>query len=289
MFDKEAIQALQEGACIKEAHDAIYCAFNEAAVVALPEKITLHDLEGYMQNRRRARGVMKTNSIESFAAYTNQHKEEGAAVFVDPKDMSASAVLNLGTPVEPGHTDNRAVLRLEKTAAYKALTEITCLGKTQKEVAEFLEDWADYVKCYGFTEKGQLIAPEIKTSRAIAAIRKITIESMRKMESSEQALSASKSAFESVQATSVDPLPVLIEFSCFPYPGIAQRTFLLRLSVLTGDATPKMTLRIIKEEQHQEAMADELAASILDVFSGDGDDEDDEKLPVLIGEYMRST
>lgn len=284
MFDKEAISALQEGTCIKEAVDAITCAVNGSAVVALPEKITLRDLEGYMQNRRRARGVMKTNNIESFAQYTTAHKEEGAAVFVDQKDMSASAVLNLGTPGEPGHTDNLAVLRLEKTAAYKALTEITGLGKTQKEVAEFLEDWADYVKCYGFTEEGQ-IAPEIKTSRAISAIRKITIESMRKMESSEQALGASKSAFESVQATSVDPLPVYIEFRCVPYPGIELRTFLLRLSVLTGDDKPKVTLRIIKAEQHQEAMADELAASIKDVFDGDVA----EKLPVMIGEYARST
>lgn len=53
------------------------------------------------------------------------------------------------------------------------------------DVPEFIEGRADNIKC--FAGEG-----EIKTTQAVAAIRKITIEAMRKMESTEQALSASK-------------------------------------------------------------------------------------------------
>ncbi len=60
-----------------------------------------------------------------------------------------------------------------------------------------------------------------------------------------------------------------------------QRTFALRLGVLTGEATPKVNLRISKMEEHQEQMAEELADLITAAF-------DDATVPVLLGSYNRA-
>jgi uncharacterized protein YfdQ (DUF2303 family) len=279
MFDKEAIESIQEGAAIQQANNALGMALHEGnAVVALPENYQQHDLEKFLPKRRRARGNMVTDVLESFSEYSKAHKEEGAAVFVDTDSLKAVAVLNLGTPEAPGHADNAAKLVPTKTAAYAALTmHATGSQLKQATAAEFLEDWAECMQF--FNDDGAITPP-----KAIAALRKLSIESMRKLESSEQSLSASKSAFESVQATSADPIPTTIYFTCKPYADLAERQFVLRLGVMTGGDKPTITLRIIKAEEHAEEMATELAKLIRASFYEIGN----EGIPVLLGSYSKN-
>lgn len=272
MIDKEAIVALQAGAAIEQASNAMGAAMKDGQVIGLPEDFTVLDLEKYRFLRRRARGTMTTQSITDFSAYTANHGGDGTTVFVNPEDMRATAVLNLGTPTAPGHADNRAKLDPKSTAAYRALlTMATGAGQAQLKVAEFLEDWAPLIKC--FNDAGPIAAPQ-----AIAAIRKLTIESLRKLESEEQSLSASRSAFEQVSATSKAPIPTTIYFECQPYADLAARLFVLRLGVLTGGDKPTVNLRIIKHEEHLEEMARELADKITQAFG-------DTEIPVLLGSY----
>lgn len=271
---KEAIQALGLGDTTAEARKSITDALKGVGCIALPDSFTEHDLENYMPNRRRSRGTMTTRAIADFATYTKDHAQAGASVFVDAADMSATAVLNLGTPDAPGHTDNRAVLKLKKTAAYAALAAIVSRGGIkQVDAAEFLEDWTECIKC--FSETG-----DIATPKAVAAVRKLTIESMRKLESSEQSLSASRSAFESVQATSQDPIPTTIYFTCKPYAELEERQFVLRLGILTSAAAPQITLRIVKVELHEEEMANELANLARGALQ--------DSAKVLLGSYAKS-
>ena len=274
MFDKEAIDAINEGTGIYQASNAVASAFKDKAIVALPERFKSHDLESYLPNRRRARGVMSTSALKDFAAYAKAHAEAGASVFVDANDMTATAVLNLGTPEAPGHTDNRAKLEARKTAAYQALLQhASGRALTQTTAAEFLEDWPELIEC--FNDEGP-----IKLPKAIGALRKLTIEAMRKLESSEQSLSASKSAFESIQATSADPIPTTIYFKCVPYKDLAERLFVLRLGVQTGGDKPAIVLRIVKAELHAEEMATELADLARDALGG--------TMPVLLGAYAKA-
>jgi uncharacterized protein YfdQ (DUF2303 family) len=276
MFDKATLTALQEGESISSAFKAISVCEDTKNMVALPSDYKLHDLEYYLPNRRRARGGMDTPNLASFSEYVTGTAEDGATVFIDQNAMTATAVLNLGTPDAPGHTDNTATLKPEKTAAYKALLQhANGSGLSQKVVAEFLEDWAVNCACFGSD------AGSIKTAQAVAAVRKITIDSMRKIESEEQSLGASKSAFESVQASSKEPLPALIIFTCQPYGDLSPREFALRLGVLTGDAVPKVNLRISKFEEHQEKMAEELASKIEAQFDGG--------ISVRVGTYRRGS
>jgi uncharacterized protein YfdQ (DUF2303 family) len=271
MFDKEAIEAIQNGAAIDQASDATRLALGGDYVVALPSQFTLHDLEQFMSKRRRMRGVMSTHALSDFATYVKKNAESGAAVFVDADEMSAIAVLNLGEPEAPGHTDNRAKVQLKKTAAYSSL-KVHANGQaiSQTKAAEFLEDWPGEIRC--FNDQGDITQP-----KAIGAIRKLSIESMRKLESSEQSLSASKSAFEQVQATSADPIPTTIYFTCEPYHGLESRQFVLRLGVLTGGEKPSISLRIVKQELHDEEMANEFADLAREALGAE--------LQVLIGNY----
>ncbi len=273
MFDKEAIKALQEGAAISQAASSLKNAAHH--IVALPSDYKLHDLEQHMVVRRHARGVMSTSDVSAFVAYTNKHCEDGATVFVS-SDLKAVAILNLGGPETPGHADNKAVFQPEMTAAYKALlTMADGRGRSQKEVAEFIEDWTININCFDDDAMG----PAIPNKQAIAAVRKITIESSREIASEEKQLGASKSTFESVQASSKNQLPTLLYFACDPYADIKERLFLLRLGVLTGEATPRISLRIIKAEQHQQDMAKELTEIVTNLL---GD------TTVLIGHYAKS-
>jgi len=271
-MDQEAIYAIQNSVGIDQASNAVGVAMgSNQGVVALPEDFKQHDLESFMATRRRMRGQMNTSVLADFTAYTTKNAEAGAAVFINPDHMQATAVLNLGTPDEPGHCDNAATLKLNSTAAYNALRTMVNNGcVSQLKAAEFLEDWPEHVQC--FNDKGELPTP-----KAIAGVRRITIENYRKSETQEQSLSASKSAFESVQVNAFDTLPTLIYFKCVPYQELEERLFVLRLGVQTGSDKPTITLRIVKAELHQEEMAGELANKVREALK---------KFPVHIGTYQ---
>ncbi len=283
MFNKESIELLQEGASIYQAANAVAIAFKSQQVVALPEKFTVEDLERFMPNRRRARGTMSTESVQDFAKYFQDHVEQGT-VFVDKDAMKAVGILNLGSPEHgPGHADNKAVLSLKSLAAYDALRKVANgQAQSQATVAEWMEDWQDLIKC--FSESGEIdegVSRGVTTAKGIAAVRAITIEAARKVESEEGQLSASRSAFESVKASSKHALPTHIYFKTVPYVGLEERTFILRLGILTTGDKTSVVLRPVKMEEHQQEMAEEFAGIVAKSLEMTG-------YPVLIGSYTKS-
>lgn len=241
--------------------------------VALPQDFKLHDLEAYLPTRRRARGTMSTPYINDFVAYVLQHQDNGCSIFVDASSMSAVAVLDLGTPQEPGHCGHKAKLAPRRTAAYQALLDVCDGQKTQKELAEWLEDWSVILEA-------SADGVPIDIRKAITAVRNITIEGMAKASHVEESLSASRSTFESVKASSDQGLPTHFTIACQPYADLPERDFALRMSVLTDASKPRMQLRIQRLEQHTEEMALEL---VHDIRTAVGD-----AVPVLIGTYEKA-
>lgn len=271
MFDKDAIKELAQAQAITAAANAVVNAIKpEISIVALPDDFQVHDLEKYLPNRRRARGTMNTSIVADFSEYAAAHGEEGASVFVDAESMKAKAVLNLGTPDDPGHADSLAVYAPKKTAALLAMQNNCGTPQKQQSIAEFLEDWAPHITCRGDEEP-------ISIKQAIAAVRRITIESAKKLEATVGSLSKTRSAMESVTASSVEPIPTFIDFKCVPYLDLAERTFTLRLGILTGQAVPMLVLRMQAGERHLEEMAQELAQLVRKAI-GDA-------MPVHIGTY----
>lgn len=277
MFDREAIEALAESQAIDAANNAIGYAFGVAdgekarGLVALPSDHQVHDLEKHLPLRRRARGSMTTPDLAGFASYVTTHGERGCSVFVNTKLMRAIAVLNLGMPDAPGHADNIAVFDPPQLAAWRAMLKIAGDAVSQKALAEWLEDWASHINC--FDEHGNHVA----AAHAVAAVRKITIENLRRLESTQGQLSEQRSAFESVGAKDTDKLPVTVSFTAEPHVGFDTRTVSMRLSILTGGDKPALRLRIVNAEQMEQDIADELARRVTDAI-GDA-------TPVYLGGY----
>lgn len=262
MFDKETLQLLQRADAIERANNAIAAAGIDdgSGACALSSDIEVADLERYLPKRRRARGAMKTADIASYVAYiksaldTAADAPQVARTFVDDVAMRAVTVLDYGTHDMPLHCDHTAALEAKKTAEYEALLAIADKPKSQRDIAEFLEDWAPNIECDG---DGVITA-----GQAASAVRRLTIEAARKQEHVDENLSASKSTFESVTASSSLGLPKIVRFMCVPYLDLELRTFELRISVrLTGD-TPTLVLRSVKPDEAKQQMSDEFGALV---------------------------
>lgn len=278
-LDKDAIEALNIGTAeaIEKASCALIVDGKADHLAALPNHFTVHDLEKYLPNRRRPRGVMQTQIINDFAQYVAAHQEPGAAVFIDVENMKAVGVLNLGTTEKPGHADNKAVYTARPTAAYLALKSVANGAPiSQVKAAEFLEDWMPNLTC---THEGE----PVTTIKAIQAVREITIEGLRKVGNTEGQLSAARTTFEEVKASGKEQIPTLIEFFCEPYVGLERRTFAMRLGIQTGGDKPALVLRIVKQEEHQEQMGRELASLL-----GSAIATSSSGIPVLLGSYAPS-
>lgn len=261
MFTKEAIEQLQLAGAIDAANRPI----TEMSVMALPAYFNLHHLEKYNQQRDRMRGIMTTPSLESFTkfveTYTSQDDEYHKAgcripVFIWAEQMRAVAILNMGNRYHPGHCDHRAEYAPQPTSAFVALRKHINVPMTQQAVAEFVEDWGDHIQCLDET------GLSIGNPAAVQAIRKITIEALSKVESTQQQLSAERSEFEKVAVIERKSLPTHFVFRCAPYADFDGREFRMRLTISTADKAPKLTLRMVAWEKHLEEMADELCGKV---------------------------
>lgn len=260
MIDKEALEKLQQAAAINALNEQLYDALNNIpnkAVMVAPQDFKLHDLQKFLPTARSMRGRLKTRSLESFAAYV---KANGSAdtcrVFTDTEEMKAVAILDAGNIDAPGHCEHQATLTLDRTPACSAMHGNVDAGSlSQRQLAEFLEDWSGL-----WTAKnGEDL---IDTASAIAAVRDLTIDAARKLEQKEESLSASRSAFESVTASSKHRLPSTILFTCDPHDGFEQRTFTLRLRVRLDGERARFALDLANPAVMEEAIGNEFAAKI---------------------------
>lgn len=274
MLTDQAITLLSKAEAISAANTALQQALETNTAAVLPDGFTLHQVECLKEQRRRARGVFTTTSLNDFANYVSEHKEPGATVFVSD-DIKATAILNLGAPNAPGQADNAAKLSMIQTAAYQALLKVDGTPLPQKVAVEFLEDWIDsitFVSGTGPLEKGA----------SLEALRKVTIDAARKVESTTGNLSASLSSFEQVTASSATTMPEFVYFKCEPYHGLDVREFVMRLGILTGSEKPQIQLRIQKHQSHVEEMAAELVTKAQEAIKACADG-----LPVIRGAYER--
>lgn len=228
---------------------------------------TVCSIEHLQEGRSRYRGKFATQNLTAFADYVvatveNNAPRTPAAGFIDPDHASAVAYFNLGDQEHPGHGDNTAALTLKPTAAYAALLATTQRALDQRTLHDFLEDWRDntFALYDGATDDGK------PYSAALAAVRDITIETARSVNSVERDMGATRSAMESVDAKSKLVLPSGFLFKAVPYEGLQERTFTLRLGVNTGGDKLSLVLRIQQAEAITEAIAkdfrDRLAAKL---------------------------
>lgn len=290
MFDQSAIQQLTQAEATAQSNLSLQHALTAgAALVALPDDFKITSLEGYLPLRRRARNSMATAYVEDFARYVRDHSENGCTIYVNAEAMSAKAVLNQGTPEHPGHGDNTALVKLKATALYTSLRNLVSQARGQKALAEWLEEWRDQVKPLDKDLQ------DLNIGHVVAGIRSVSIEQINKSTSTVEALSAERSEMESVAAKTDRNdavLPAYLKLTTKPYKELAERTFYVRLSILTSQREPTFPLGILGLELHEEEMAEEFAHVVRASFApvADADGVVTEEIPdVLIGSFSINT
>lgn len=252
-MDESAIKLIQQTALDA---DTLRAGLLPADTIALPNNYTIHDLEQFRAERRRFRGAFTTASLADFVGYVKAHPTgEG---FIDADKLAATVFFNLGDKVSPEHADWTATLQLKQTAAYKGLLAINGNGLSQRDAIEWLEDWNRNIESI-FGEANN----EIGAAAAIEAIRKINIKSVKDSNHVEQERRASRSVMEEVEASAGPSLPQRVNFRCEPYLGLPERSFGLRMSVLTSHEEPRLVFRIASLEEQQEAIAQDFKEALI--------------------------
>ncbi|WP_333679920.1 DUF2303 family protein [Dyella sp.] len=223
---------------------------DQADLITLAKDEHLESLEPYQGSRQRFRGSLKTNSLLDFASYVKAQTAGIYPGFVDVDRMAATVFFNLGDEEFPGHADWRATLSMQPTAAYLALTQANGRRFSQADLIDWLEDW-HHVLNVEFADGNNSLA------RAITAIRKLKITTKAEETHVKGDFTASRGALEEVEASSSDALPTAFFLVTTPYDSLSERTFTLKLSVLTGGDKPALVLRWLQKEQVQEDIAHE--------------------------------
>ena len=126
-------------------------------LIAVNNDYSIEDLEVFAHGRNRARGLLKTPSFEDFKSFvldSNPHKHDDelvvpnpAPVFVDHKNVSATAILNFALKgFSQGHCDHKAILQLEPTVVWSKLNALKDRKLSQRDFAVFLEDWVSVLE-----------------------------------------------------------------------------------------------------------------------------------------------
>lgn len=229
----------------------------------LPQNTSVESLERYSLERFRFRGAMDTTSIDDFVRYSVAYalEEEKARCFIDADNMLARSIFNIGTLDNPGHADNVASIKLKKTAPFRALLAINGDHLNQKQIAEWLEDWSDYLLAFDAGGNTMTIA------QAAQAVRRVTIQQATQADHEDSDFSSKKSLMQSIEASSKEVMPVAFEFKCVPYEGLGERRFSLRNSLLKS-SDPVFVLRIVQLEAQEEAIANEFRDLLTGKFDG---------------------
>lgn len=254
MLNRDTIDRLQEEKTCETLNTAVA---NGVDAIAMPDGYSIKDFEPYLRFRRRMRGSMKTPFLKDFNEYVvKESKDEAPQVFINPADMQAIAIFNIGSTSQPGHCDHTATLELKATAAFSAMRANCNMQLTQKSLGAWIEDWRSSLTFEDSKEK------PMSYSAALTGVRNITIEKAVALNSNTGNLSESRGVLESIDANSGGFMPGWITLKCTPYPGLQERSFLLEISILTGGEKPGLKLRLVREEEALEQIADEFKENI---------------------------
>lgn len=214
-------------------------------------------LEKMHGKRAYFRGQFRTSMLSEFASYVRDH---GGHCFIDSTDCLADAVHNLGSTDAPGAADWTSCLTLKKKSAYAALA-ICERALTQKQLVEWLEDWAPYLATMQYADD-DAVTP---VANGLRAIRTLNIKQTKDTTYTDKDFGASRSSLEDIEASAKVGLPYGFVMTTEPYQGFNGRDFVLRLSVLTGD-DPRLKLRVVSAEKIEEDIAQEFRGLLLDAI-----------------------
>jgi uncharacterized protein YfdQ (DUF2303 family) len=257
MFTKEALEHLESKLSAQNV-PALDCA------ALVPDNHSLISIEQYQDYRFRYRGVLQTDSLKGFSDYVNSSKSSGdksglddddekdqTKLFVNKKDMMAKAFFNLGTNDLPGHGDHFALLTMKPRAEYKAAIEMNGAKPNQRTLAEWFEDYADYIVAHDSD------GAEMTAVQAAYAVRNLNLETLSNLESTLGNTGHTVSMMDKVEAKSKGRIPTEITFTCVPYDGMGEKLIRMRLVTAGAKDESLFRLRIVGFELLEEAIAED--------------------------------
>lgn len=225
---------------------------------------SVHSLEHLQEGRSRFRGKLVTPSLADFVAYVKRRGESSHPFkpqgFIDALNLSATSYFNLGDPQQAGHADDLAVLKLEPTAAYKAVRGLDGKRLTQKGLAEFLEVWGLQITAFDENDGA------IPGREAARAVRSVKVKAERESTSTVRNFGQTKSALEEIEAKAAGTLslPAALGFNFVPALGLNQQTAALRISLILGEDDPAFELTWPSRQKVEEAIAQDFKAVLIE-------------------------
>ena len=259
-LSKDAIKHIQDTAHIPELIKQLNSHETTEPMIVLPEGFKTESLEREMEFRSSYRFNFKTSVINDFISYCKDFKTDGASCFVNAKQMTAQTIFDLGSIEQPGHQRHRSYISLDETVAYLKLLNIDGDVFSQKDASDFIEDWSELVT---ITAKSDSILTAIEAARGF---RGITIDMAKQVKSEVGDFSQNLDTMESIEAKHQYNIPHTIDFKCVPFLHFKERTFRIRVSMLTSGDVPKFVFRVVKLESIKENIAEEFKSILTAAF-----------------------
>lgn len=255
-LSKEAIQHMQSAESCARVMEQLTGNLLHPSAVAVPESVSVEDLERFLPNARRLTGHFHTSTIAAFCRYLAEYSTKCLCT-VHQAGMTSFAVLDFGDAELPLHQSSKATLKLVRTAAYRGM--LSFAGRqSQQDLGDLIEDFSDFITVTD--SSGAVISNQLAASK----FRNVSIDQARNVSSGVDNYSADMSVSEKIELRNKESMPAAIEFKCLPYSELSERTFTIKPSAITSGEKPSFSCRIVGFEQLQEEMAIEFEHLIND-------------------------
>lgn len=229
--------------------------------VVVPAATTTINMERFASTPRRMRSKFATSTLADLIAYVAHHLADGGeqteVVAIHP-DGNVTAILDYcSTEGVPGWAEHIACHAPRLSPAYDAAIRLRNNSPVdQRQIINWLEDWADLIKP---SSDGD----EMSVPQAIAALRKLTIDTARTATVETGALRNVTSAMERVEASSsAGKPPTRFTFTGPVWEGLADRTVVLSMQISTGGDKLGFSLRIVGLDLLIQSLRDEIQTVI---------------------------
>lgn len=234
-----------------------------APAIVLPEGNKIDSFERLLKTPIRQRARFQTTRLGDFLDYIEEEAtEKETAVFVDSEGGGARAIIDFGSDTDPLWKEHKADLNLKATPEFRALEEACARPLSQRDITDWLEDWAEIITPVSDSKN-------ISLSRAVSLIRRVDIKASATATHEDGDYKQSRSALEEVEARSgSDALPEVFQVTCRVFPDTQERVITARLSLRTSSDKPAFRLRIIGEEALRRSVAEEIEQAVRSRLEG---------------------
>lgn len=194
----------------------------------LPGNTHLVRDEIYMDAPLRSRGLFETGNINDFNKYyeANITPSDMADVFIDTAEGYASTHFDRFVQGKPGWSEDRAVLKLDRTPEFEELDSFVVDAHTQREAVDFISDMSPFLV---FTNSNEETVATGLVAQSFSSLKKSDDTAITNTIGD---FGESGSVLNDVNISSpTDNLPTYMIVKLATYDGFDQHTRIYRISI----------------------------------------------------------